>query len=542
MAAPVTSRCFERLLDIPRLHRIFRPVSTSTSRQRKVSDPNYKTDLVYSRLIEHAGDKRSLSLADWDSFKSKMTLNPITFNNTIMTCLVAKQNYPLAKSFLDYLRSSSNSKPSALLLAQYMALCSDEAELLSCYNAIKSGMGGNLLLDTRTRDAVICGLCRTSLWKESLPLLESEPELCRPTSLSLNAVADAAFKHGDMDVAWDAMQKLTQPPLQIFSSSLGACLGACSKLVRDGETGKALNLVTRLLEFLANAEVVVARTVGEMLKEFYEKFEEGPAWKGTFAEIGRDGTCSSCGCLLESSDLTRQEFEELRLAVLASIMKGSDLFLNTTPRELEDFERFLSRAPSFDVVIDGLNVALKGNANSNGDKARNLLLVVKHYTLVEKRKVLVVGRKHMRKWPRNVMDQVWSHCVYYLTNDLSEDDPFLLCAAFSRGPGTVVASRDLMRNHRYKLHEDSRMGGLFDKWRRTHQEVLDVSWGKLSVLKPARHQISVQGSNAKGWHIPYDDGSELEPYDIRTTWLCLKTREQSVWHAADPRQCTASTK
>lgn len=140
------------------------------------------------------------------------------------------------------------------------------------------------------------------------------------------------------------------------------------------------------------------------------------------------------------------------------------------------------------------------------------------------------------------MDQVWSHCAYYLTNDLSEDDPFLLCAAFSRGPGTVVASRDLMRNHRYKLHEDSRMGGLFDKWRRTHQEVLDVNWGKLSVLKPARHQISVQGSNAKGWHIPYDDGSKLEPYDIRTTWLCLKTREESVWHAADPRQCSASTK
>lgn len=223
-------------------------------------------------------------------------------------------------------------------------------------------------------------------------------------------------------------------------------------------------------------------------------------------------------------------------------MKGSDLFMNTTPRELEDFERFLSRAPPFDVVIDGLNVALKGNTNSNGDKARNLLLVVKHYTLVEKRKVLVVGRKHMRKWPRNIMDQVWSHCVHYLTNDLSEDDPFLLCAAFSRGPGTVVASRDMMRNHRYKLHGDSRMGGLFDKWRRTHQEVLDVNWGKLSVLKPARHQISVQGSNAKGWHIPYDDGSELEPYDIHTTWLCLKTREESVWHAADPRQCTASTK
>ncbi|KAG0433087.1 hypothetical protein HPB47_020238 [Ixodes persulcatus] len=381
-----------------------------------------------------------------------MTLNPKTFNNTVMTCLVAKQNYPLAKSFLDYLRSSSNNKPSTLLLAQYMALCSDEAELLSCYDAIKGGMAGNLLLDAHTRDAVICGLCKTSLWKESLPLLESEPELCRPTSLSLNAVADAAFKHEDMGVAWDAMQKLTQPPLQIFASSLEACLGACSKL----------------------------------------------------------------------------EFEELRLAVLASIMKGSDLFMNTTPRELEDFERFLSKAPPFDVVIDGLNVALKGNANSNGDKARNLLLVVKHYTLVEKRKVLVVGRKHMRKWPRNVMDQVWSHCAYYLTNDL--------------GPGTVVASRDLMRNHRYKLHEDSRMGGLFDKWRRTHQEVLDVNWGKLSVLKPARHQISVQGSNAKGWHIPYDDGSKLEPYDIRTTWLCLKTREESVWHAADPRQCSASTK
>lgn len=271
MAAPVTSRCFERLLVIPTLHRLYRPVSTSSSRQRKVSDPNYKTDLVYSHLIEHAGDKRSLSLADWDSFKSKMTLNPKTFNNTVMSCLVAKQNYPLAKSFLNYLRSSSNNKPSRLLLAQYMALCSDEAELLSCYDAIKSGMSGNLLLDTHTRDAVICGLCKTSLWKESLPLLESEPELCRPTSLSLNAVADAAFKHGDMDVAWDAMQKLTQPPLQIFSSSLEACLGACSKLVRDGETGKALNLVTRLLEFLANAEVVVARTVGEMLKEFYEK-------------------------------------------------------------------------------------------------------------------------------------------------------------------------------------------------------------------------------------------------------------------------------
>ncbi|CAN7937731.1 unnamed protein product [Ixodes hexagonus] len=544
MAASTISRCLWRL-HIPMIHRNHRSVSTSACWQRKAADPNYKTNLLYSQLIEYAGDKRSLSHADWDSFKtdipSKISLNPRTFNNVVMKCLVAKENYPLAKSFLDYVRCTSNNKPSALLLAQYMTLCSDEAELLSLYDAIKDLMGGDILLDAQTRDAVIRGLCRTRLWKDGLLLLESQRELCRPTSPALNAIAGAAFKHGDMDVAWDTMKKLARPPFYIFDSALEACLDACSKLVCDGETGKALSLVTRLLEFLANAEVVVARTVGDMLKELYEKLSARLAWEGAFTEIGRDGTCSSCGCQLESSDLTRDEFEELRLAVLASVMKGSDLFMNTTPRELEDFESFLNKAPSFEVVLDGLNVALKGSESSNRDKAKNLLLAVEHYTLVEKRKVLVVGRKHMRKWPRNIMDQVWSHCVFYLTNDLSEDDPFLLCAAFSGGPGTVVASRDLMRNHRYKLHEDSRMGGLFEKWQRTHQEVVDICRGNLSVLKPVRHQISVQGSNEEGWHIPYDDGSELQPYDVRTTWLCLKTREKSVRRTAGSDQRTATT-
>jgi len=42
-----------------------------------------------------------------------------------------------------------------------------------------------------------------------------------------------------------------------------------------------------------------------------------------------------------------------------ALLRGGNLFLNTSPTELEAFRTLLEENKSFDVIIDGLNVAYK---------------------------------------------------------------------------------------------------------------------------------------------------------------------------------------
>ena len=55
--------------------------------------------------------------------------------------------------------------------------------------------------------------------------------------------------------------------------------------------------------------------------------------------------------------MSEEEFSELKQSFLDRSLVKDDIYINSTPEELEAFRQFLLKCDSFDVVIDGLNIA-----------------------------------------------------------------------------------------------------------------------------------------------------------------------------------------
>ncbi|MGH0189784.1 UNVERIFIED_CONTAM: hypothetical protein FKN15_038607 [Acipenser sinensis] len=103
-----------------------------------------------------------------------------------------------------------------------------------------------------------------------------------------------------------------------------------------------------------------------------------------------------------------------------------------------------------------------------------MLEVVSHLAQQNLR-LLVLGRKHMlrgsRSWDRKNMSVIQQKADCFFTDNISEDDPFLLYATLHSGNHCKFLSRDLMRDHKACL-PDSSTRRLFFKWQRGHQLVL----------------------------------------------------------------------
>lgn len=79
----------------------------------------------------------------------------------------------------------------------------------------------------------------------------------------------------------------------------------------------------------------------------------------------------------------------------------------------------------------------------------------------------MLGRKHMSKWPRQQMQQIREIADVFYTNNISQDDPYLLYATLRSGPTATFCSRDLMRGHAFLL--GTGLKNVFQKWRQQHQ-------------------------------------------------------------------------
>lgn len=88
--------------------------------------------------------------------------------------------------------------------------------------------------------------------------------------------------------------------------------------------------------------------------------------------------------------------------------------------------------------------------------------MVDHFVRQNK-KVLVCGRVHMKKWPKRNLDYISSKASMFLTDNLSQDDPYLLYCALTSGLTTTIISKDLMRSHLF-LMKNPYYKSLFKRW------------------------------------------------------------------------------
>uniref|UniRef100_A0A672SPG5 Mitochondrial ribonuclease P protein 3-like n=1 Tax=Sinocyclocheilus grahami TaxID=75366 RepID=A0A672SPG5_SINGR len=140
--------------------------------------------------------------------------------------------------------------------------------------------------------------------------------------------------------------------------------------------------------------------------------------------------------------------------------------------------------------------------------------------------ILVLGRKHMlqpsRNWDRQNMSKIKQKAHCFFTENISEDDPFLLYAALHSGLHCNFLSRDLMRDHKACL-SDSATRRLFFKWQRGHQLVIShyVPGKRVRFQRISAYDTIAQMSGSS-WHIPYDENrGDRATYEVPQKWLCL---------------------
>lgn len=69
----------------------------------------------------------------------------------------------------------------------------------------------------------------------------------------------------------------------------------------------------------------------------------------------------------------------------------------------------------------------------------------------------------MNQWPKYNWEFILQNSTVFLTQDISQDDPYLLFCALSSGKDTILITKDLMRGHRFRL-KSSKHKTLFSRW------------------------------------------------------------------------------
>ncbi|XP_064179487.1 mitochondrial ribonuclease P catalytic subunit isoform X1 [Anguilla rostrata] len=455
-----------------------------------------------------------LTPAEWRTVKENDRSSRRFEIRMITRMLSTGADIDVAKSLLAYVALETGTLSYELLL-KYLALCvqgNHHSEVFDVYDIMKSRFKA---LDTGACSLFVKGFSRTERWKEALPILENMKKAIVPSARNYGDVIDGASRYGDNAAAWalysEILDKGLIPNQETWQTLFESGLSDPSNVER----------LQSVLYYMRDNQIYPKESLTKSIKAWFERLP-GDKWKGSWSTAVPSAVCQSCQARLESIQLSEEEYRQLKDQVMKDVIEGRDVFNKTTPEELESFKAFVKRKPAFDVVVDGLNVA---NITAKGSQSETLLAVV---SALEQQglRILVLGRKHMlrpsRSWDRHHMSLVQKKAHCFFTDNISEDDPFLLYAALHSGNHCIFVSRDLMRDHKACLPNGA-IRRLFFKWQRGHQLVLSTFVpGKRVRFQQIQSFDTIIQTDRTSWHIPYDeDGGDRCTYEVPQKWLCL---------------------
>nr|XP_046267970.1 mitochondrial ribonuclease P catalytic subunit isoform X2 [Scatophagus argus] len=468
---------------------------------------------------------RPLSAAEWRKLKESMGNNQRFDLQMMCEMFNSGTKLDIAKSLLSFVAMETGTLSYELLL-RYLTLCvkgGHDTEVFDVYDIMRGSFPS---LETGASTLFIKSFSRTARWREAIRILHEVKKVITPSPRNYGDVISAAMVHGDTTTAWALYDELIEKELCPNEETWEALFKGVRKTEEEeGKTTSQSEQQDRLLEillYMRSNQIYPQYGLASSIKAWFESLP-GQKWKGSWTSITPKGECECCGSELESIQLTDEEYQQLKDRVMTDIIKGEDVFNKTTPQELERFKMFVKRKPAFDVVVDGLNVA-----NISKDKSmlsETLLAVVSE---LERRgmTILVLGRKHMlrpsRSWKRHNMDLIRQKAHCFFTENISEDDPFLLYATLHSGNYCQFVSRDLMRDHKASLSCGATRQ-LFFKWQRGHQLVVNgfVAAGRRVKFMSIPSYDTIIQSSANSWHLPYDDTEDRSTYEVPQRWLCL---------------------
>ncbi|XP_017120327.1 mitochondrial ribonuclease P catalytic subunit [Drosophila elegans] len=500
--------------------------------------PPDRLEQLRSDLFERRQD---LSGAEWTEVRQSLVdgykhINGHNVDAVILGVCSGPRQLALAKNYVDFLRSTGatpNGATLGRLLRIYNAAyherplsAAEQAEILQICRTLQAE---HETLDASSCEHVIHGLVATNdHWQSALPLLEMMKVTSAPSVAAYSALAEKAFSVADsedQELAWRLLEEMAlarkPPKCEVY-------LALLNRLASSESVSELPAQLERLLQFLERHEILVSQRVAQRMQDLGQQRPRLLEVRAT-KNLGPLGKCQACQQHLQPVAISDEQFRRLSECFLERVLIRRDVFQRSTPEEVARFKKYVERTAPYDCVIDGLNVAYSTGTKKSPQQLANLVAtVVRHFRDRDKR-VLVLGREHMRNWSKQAMHYVQSNASLFLTSNLSHDDPFLLYATLRSGQDTDFFSRDLMRSHAFHLGAD--LKPIFRRWQQQHQHslVTQTQTGRIIVKEPVRHRLSAHAVAGSTWHVPYCEAYTQHPtdsFEVPANWLCLQLKTQ----------------
>ncbi|KAM6273825.1 mitochondrial ribonuclease P catalytic subunit [Porphyrio hochstetteri] len=463
--------------------------------------------------------EKPLQAEEWNRLRESFQ-SPDIFEEVMLNSMV-RCNSPIdvAKSLLNHV-AKSRGDIAYNLLVKYLALCVQQrqvSEICDVYDIMKMRFK---ILENGAYSLFIRGLSNSDQWRVALTLLEEVKKTMIPSRTNYECCIKAAGHHQEMNLAFELYHEMLAkglvPSLDVLQAFFDFSRG-----MKGAELQKEL---FGILLYLRENQIYPHRTFMWSIKLWFESIPGGN-WRGHLTNIKDSGHCPVCNHQLEDSDLSEEEYNNLRERIIKDVIHGTDTFRKTSPQEFEAFQTFVKNRLPFDIVIDGLNVS---HMKPKRMQCENLFDAV-NCLAKENARLLVLGRKHMlinsSNWKREVMQEIQNKAEFFFAENISEDDAFLLYATLQSGKHCKFVTRDFLRDHKACL-ADSVTRHLFRKWQRGHQIAFSHSTeGKRIKFLPALRYDCVVQTTGDTWHIPYKETfDEKYSYEIPRKWLCLQQK------------------
>ncbi|KAJ7344945.1 hypothetical protein JRQ81_000895 [Phrynocephalus forsythii] len=472
-------------------------------------------------VVERPPPEKPLSPEEWEKLKRKYRGYKIFEEYMLIQMINYNRPIDVAKSLLAAVAKRDGDIPYMFLL-QYLVLCESQEQTKEICDIFDIMRARYKTFDSGAVTLLIRGLSCSPRWRDALTFLEQikKQKVDTPSNKNYRDCINGALMNQEINLALELYHQLLAEGLTPTLDTLQLFFDTC-KGVQDG---RLKNELISMLNYLRDNQLYPEENFMKSIKQWFESIP-GENWKGTITGIQRSGRCSSCNQTLEDINLSPEEYNLLKEKILKEVIQGKDVFRKTTPVELEEFQKFVNIHSPFDIVIDGLNVSKISPKYNPSDT----LLDVVNYLAQKNPRLLVLGRKHMLKgnsqWKRQNMTIMSRKAKFFFTEDVSQDDPFLLYATLHSGNHCKFITHDLLRDHKACV-SDELIQRLFFKWQRGHQMVIPFYKPGLRIqLQHVLTYNTIVQTTGNSWHIPYDDNfTKRTSYEVPTKWLCLQRK------------------
>ncbi|VUZ46113.1 unnamed protein product, partial [Hymenolepis diminuta] len=240
-------------------------------------------------------------------------------------------------------KAEAHSTPTLISILKTLASQHRFEEFESLYILIKSRLSPT---DTIAYSVDLSGaLCFSPFYKEAMTYLQLSLKHNLPI-VSFTHILTAAATFGPLDEAISLLHEFHSMGLKPNSEFYTTFIKRLDE--SDGE-----QLMVSLLETVRKYNYALTNFVALLIKEWFERL----GWKGTMGVNLSRLSCPSCLKYLDKVHLDSETCNQLAEIFFNNVLKGKtsdELFLTTTPKELESFLIFLktNKTLRFDCVID----------------------------------------------------------------------------------------------------------------------------------------------------------------------------------------------